>query len=709
MTQKTQTIECRVANLDCEHDAAALKRGMAETVGIADVAVYPKSAKVRVSFDPGAVNGSELKAKLKEIGFPPQAGGELPSLPKPWRNLKVITSAASGLLLLVGWLGGFWPATEILSVPLFLSAMVIGGYFFGREALQDLILERKVGIELLMSIAAIVAAAMGQPAEGAMLVFLYSISEAAEGYTEEKTRSAIRALMALAPKVALVRRDGAELEVPVEDLVVGDVFVVRPGESVATDGEIISGTSSVNQAPVTGESVPVEKEPGDKVFAASINGEAALEVRTTRTFADNTLARIIQMVEEAQERRGKSQRFIERFGLRYSPAILVVGIVLALTLPLVFGMDWRDAIMRATIFIVAAAPCALVISIPITMVASLGTAARNGVLVKGGVYFEELGKVQVVALDKTGTLTRGAPEVTNIILSKSSPSGPASEEALLALAAGVERRSEHPLARAIIDKAEERELRFPKVSDARSLTGVGAQAQIDGITVFVGSPALFEDKLGLSLGDLASDIHRLQNEGKTVVIVGSDEAPWGLLALRDNLRPDARNAIKGLHDIGIRRVVMLTGDNPRTAQVIASEAGIHEVYADLKPEDKVAKVRELTVASGHVAMVGDGVNDAPAMAEATVGVAMGAAGADVALETADVALMADDLNKLVYALRLARRTQSVVRQNLGLSAVVIAALIIGAVSGQFSLPAVVVAHEISEFIVIASGMRMLRG
>ncbi len=353
MTQKTQTIECRVANLDCEHDAAALKRGMAETVGIADVAVYPKSAKVRVSFDPGAVNGSELKAKLKEIGFPPQAGGELPSLPKPWRNLKVITSAASGLLLLVGWLGGFWPATEILSVPLFLSAMVIGGYFFGREALQDLILERKVGIELLMSIAAIVAAAMGQPAEGAMLVFLYSISEAAEGYTEEKTRSAIRALMALAPKVALVRRDGAELEVPVEDLVVGDVFVVRPGESVATDGEIISGTSSVNQAPVTGESVPVEKEPGDKVFAASINGEAALEVRTTRTFADNTLARIIQMVEEAQERRGKSQRFIERFGLRYSPAILVVGIVLALTLPLVFGMDWRDAIMRATIFIVA--------------------------------------------------------------------------------------------------------------------------------------------------------------------------------------------------------------------------------------------------------------------------------------------------------------------------------------------------------------------
>jgi len=709
LAQKTQTVEYRVANLDCDHDAAALKRGMAETVGIANIAVYPKSAKVSLSYDPEAVSDGDLKAKLSEIGFPPQARGELPSLPKPWRNLKVITSAASGLLLLIGWVAGFWPAFQVLSLPLYLSAIVVGGYFFGREALQALVFERKIGIEFLMSIAAIVAAAMGQPAEGAMLVFLYSISEAAEGYTEEKTRSAIRALMALVPKVALVRRDGAELEVPVEDLALGDVFIVRPGESIATDGEIINGLSSLNQAPVTGESVPVEKAPGDKVFAASINGEAALEVRATRTFADNTLARIIQMVEEAQERRGKSQRFIERFGLRYSPAILVVGIVLALILPLVFGMDWRDAIMRATIFIVAAAPCALVISIPITMVASLGTAARKGVLVKGGVYFEELGKIQVVALDKTGTLTRGAPEVTNIILSKGSPSGPASEDALLALAAGVERRSEHPLARAIIDKAEERQLKLPEVSDARSLTGAGAQAQIDGVTVFVGSPALFEDKMGLSLGDLASDIHRLQSDGKTVVIIGSDQAPWGLLALRDNLRPDARNAIKGLHDIGVRRVVMLTGDNPRTAQVIASEVGIDEVYANLKPEDKVAKVRELTVASGHVAMVGDGVNDAPALAEATVGVAMGTAGTDVALETADVALMADDLNKLVYALGLARRTQSVVRQNLGLSAVVIGALIIGAVSGQFSLPAVVVAHEISEFIVIASGLRMLRG
>ncbi|VAW08272.1 Lead, cadmium, zinc and mercury transporting ATPase; Copper-translocating P-type ATPase [hydrothermal vent metagenome] len=702
--QQTQTVERRVANLDCEHDAAALKRGMAQAAGIIDIEVYPKSAKVRLRYDPEAVSDSELMRKLEEIGYPAQAGREPPSLPKPWRNIKVITSVASGLLLLAGWLG-----PSVLSLPLYLSAIVIGGYFFGREALQDLIFERKIGIELLMSIAAIVAAALGQAAEGAMLVFLYSISEAAEGYTEEKTRSAVRALMALAPKVALVRRDNVEFETPVEDLAVGDIFIVRSGESIATDGEVISGASGVNQAPVTGESVPVEKAPGDKVFAASINGEGALEVRATRTFADNTLARIIQLVEEAQERRGKSQRFIERFGLRYSPVILAIGVLIALSMPVLFDASWRDAIMRATVFIVAAAPCALVISIPITMVASLGAAARNGVLVKGGVFLEELGKVKVVALDKTGTLTRGAPEVMDIILGGASSSRPASEEALLGVAAGVERRSEHPLARAIINKADANGVKIPDVTDAKALTGAGIKAQINGRTVYVGSPSLFSDELGQDLGELANHIPRLQSEGKTVVIVGDDEAPWGLLALRDSLRAGIRGAIDGLHDAGIERVVMLTGDNSRAAHVIASEAGIDEVYADLKPEDKVFKVRELMRASGHVAMVGDGVNDAPALAEATVGVAMGAAGTDVALETADVALMADDLKKLVYALRLARRTQSVVRQNLGLSAIVIGALIVGAVSGIFTLPTVVVAHELSEFIVIASGLRMLRG
>jgi len=708
MNQTIKNAEWRVANLDCEHDAAALKRGLAGWPGITDIDVYPTSAKVRVSFDLAQTSAVELQNKLREIGFPAEDSREPPAQPKPWRNLKVLTSAASGLLLLVGWLASMAPATTVASLPLYVVAILVGGYFFGREAIEELVFEREIGIELLMSVAAIVAAVMGQPAEGATLVFLYSISEAAEGYTEEKTRSAIKALMALAPKVALVRREGREVEIPVEELRVGDVFIARPGQSMPTDGEILNGASSVNEAPVTGESIPAEKGPGDRVFAGTINGEAALEIRATRTHADNTLARIIQMVEDAQERRGRSQRFIERFGGWYSPAVLGLGILAALGLPVLLDLSWQEAVLRATVFIVAAAPCALVISIPITMVAALGTAARNGVLVKGGMYVEELGKISVVALDKTGTLTSGTPQVTDILLTGRSDGAPADEDALLATAAAVERHSEHPLARAIVRRAEESGLAIPVVTGFRSMTGAGAEASVEGRRVHIGNPALFESRLNVSLADLKIEIARLQDDGKTVIVLGDDRAAWGLLALRDNLRPNARRAVAALHTAGVRSVVMLTGDNPRTAQAIAKDAGIDEVFAELKPEDKVAKVRALAQERGHVAMVGDGVNDAPALAEATVGIAMGAAGTDVALETADVALMADDLEKLVYALTLAQRTQSVVRQNLALSAVVIGALIVGAMAGVFSLPVVVVAHEVSEFLVIASGLRMLR-
>jgi Cd2+/Zn2+-exporting ATPase len=698
----TKQMELRVANLDCEHDAAAIERGLADYPGINELKVYPKSAKVSLVFDPAATTPEALKEKLDALGFPPQVGLSMPEQPKPWRNPKVLTSLASGFLLLVGWLIGVSGVPGVVSTVLYAASILIGGYYFGREAFEELIFEREIGIELLMSIAAIVAAVMGQVAEGAMLVFLYSISEAAEGYTEEKTRAAIKALMDLAPKVALVRREGRELEIPVEELSVGDVFIIKPGQSIATDGEIIIGASSVNQAPVTGESVPVEKQPGDPVFAGSINGQGALEVKATKTFAENTISRIISMVEEAQERKGKSQRFIERFGSRYSPAVLLIGILIAVLPPLLFAADWTTWITRATVFIVAAAPCALVISIPITLVATLGTGARQGVLIKGGVYVEELAKVTMVAMDKTGTLTRGKPEVTDVIAADADPNH------LLALAAGIERRSEHPLARAILRYAEGQGVSPTEVSGSRALTGAGASAQLNGNTVYVGSPDLFQSQLALSLDVHQDSILRLQGEGKTVVVVGDEIAPFGLIAIRDNVRPNAKVAIDALHAAGAEKVVMLTGDNERTAQAIAGELGIDEVHADLKPEDKVAKVRELAQQYGHVAMVGDGVNDAPALAEATVGIAMGAAGTDVALETADVALMADDLEKLAYALHLAKRNQKVVNQNLALSAIVIGALVIGAVAGVFTLPIAVLGHEISEFIVIGSGLRMVR-
>jgi Cd2+/Zn2+-exporting ATPase len=706
---ESNKIEVRVSNLDCEHDAATIERGLEGFIGLVGLKVYPKSAKVALTYDPDQTNPNALKQKLNTLGFPPQKGMEMAEQVKPWRNPKVITSVTSGVLLLVGWLIGLAGAPALISTVIFIAAIVIGGYYFGREAIEELIFERKIGIELLMMVAAVVASAMGELLEGAMLVFLYSISEAAEGYTEEKTRAAIKALMNLAPKEALVRRDGRELEIPVEELMVGDVFIVKPGQSMATDGEVLVGSSSVNQAPVTGESVPVEKQLGDTVFAGSINGEGALEVRATKTFADNTIARIITMVEEAQEKKGKSQRFIERFGVRYSPIVLLVGILIAIVPPLFFGAAWVTWITRATVFIVAAAPCALVISIPITLVASLGTGARNGVLIKGGVYVEELAKVKVIAMDKTGTLTRGEPEVTDVVLFRqNSDRLTNSQQEFLAVASGIERRSGHPLAQAIVRHVEGQGVEPAELADFRSLTGAGASARLDGRTVYVGSPDLFHSKLGISLESAWEDINQLQSEGKTVVVLGDDQAPWGMIAIRDNIRPNAQKAIDAIHAAGAEKVVMLTGDNERTAQAIARELGIDEIYADLKPEDKAVKVRELTARYGHVAMVGDGVNDAPALAEATVGVAMGAAGTDVALETADVALMADDLEKLAYALRLAKRNQSVVNQNLVLSAVVISVLVIGAVGGWFTLPIAVLAHEISEFVVIGSGLRMLR-
>ena len=702
LTKLGTRIEWRVRNLDCEHDAATIKRELKDVDGIDELKIYPKSAKVQITYSSEKTNPERLKDQLKSLGFPVQEDG-MPEQPKPWKNPKVVTSALSGLLLLVGWLLGLAGIPETVSIGIYWVAILTGGYYFGKEALQDLWFEKSIGIELLMSIAAVVAAVMGQPAEGAMLVFLYSISEAAEGYTEEKTRSAVKALMDLAPKTALILRDGHEEEIPVEEVRVGDLFLVKPGQSVPTDGVIVEGASSLNEAPVTGESTPVDKSEESQVFAGTINGEGLLKVEATKTTADNTLARIIQMVEEAQERKGKSQRFIERFGSRYSPAVLAAGVLIAIIPPLLFNAGWETWITRATVFIVAAAPCALVISIPITLVATLGTAARNGVLIKSGMYAEELSKVKVVALDKTGTLTSGKPKVTDVAAFNG-----AEENRVLKLAAGIESGSEHPLAQAIVAYGKENEITPAPITGFQSLTGAGAKATIDGQIWYIGSPGLFEHQLGVPLDEYKATISRLQEEGKTVVLVGCEQSVLGLIAIRDTIRPKAKTVIHELHEAGIEKVAMLTGDNERTARAIAGELGIEEVFAGLKPEDKSNIIRELSERYEHIIMVGDGVNDAPALAEAAVGVAMGAAGTDVALETADVVLMADDLEKLVYALKLAKRNQKVINQNLTLSVIVITALIIGAVTGYFTLPIAVIGHEVSEFLVIGNGLRMLR-
>ncbi len=698
-----RSVEIRVANLDCEHDAAALRRGLAPLPGLHEIAVYPRSGKVRLTFDPAHLQEADLKAHLARLGFPPHEGDAAAELPPLWRNPKVLTSAAAGVLWALGMLTGALGAPPAVGLALHLAGIVIGGYYFGREALEMLWYERQVGIELLMGVAAVVAVFLGQASEGAMLVFLYSISEALEGYTEAKTRAAVRALMNLAPKTAWVRRNGREVEIPATEVQVGDVFVFKPGQAVPTDGVVIEGRSSVDQSPITGESVPVEKGPGDPVFAASINQQGLLVVRATRPYAENTLQRIIHMVEEAQERKGRQQRWIEAFGRRYSPAVLAASVLMAVVPPLLGLGPWALWLERATVFVVAAAPCALVMSVPITMVATLGTAARQGVLIKGGIFVEELARTRAVAFDKTGTLTLGRPQVTDV--------QPLAEgwdpDRVLAWAAAVEQGSEHPLARAVVLAAQARGLTPPAAPRAvQALPGAGVQAEVAGRTLAVLRPEMVPDAAG------HPQVAAWREQGKTVAVLAeAHAASWrglGLLAFRDEPRPHARPALDALRRLGVRPLVMLTGDHPRTAAALARELGLDEVYADLRPEDKVARVRDLTQRYGHVVMVGDGVNDAPALAAASVGVAMGAAGTDVALETADVALMGDDLTKLPAALRLTRRAQRIVWQNIVLSLAVTAGLMLAAVTGALGLPAAVVGHEISEFVVIGNGLRMLR-
>ncbi len=618
-----------------------------------------------------------------------------------WDNAAVRWSAASGLLLAAGFVADQLGASEWLVTGLYVMATMAGVRFFAVEAIEELLGEFEIGIELLMTVAAAAAAALGLWGEAASLAFLYSISEALEEFTEDRTRNSIRALMDLAPKtVDRIGPDGSTEVVALDEVIVGDRFLVRPGSGIATDGVVVEGGSAVDESAVTGESVPVDKLVGDQVFAGTLNTDGALTVEATATVADNTLAKIVHLVTEAQEAKGEGQQFLDRFAPIYSPAVLLAGIAVAVIGGFVSG-DWSEWIIRAATVIVAAAPCALVISIPVTYVAAIGNASRRGVLIKGGIYLEELARITTVAMDKTGTITRNKPAVTAL-----HPTGATTSDELLAMAAAVELRSEHPLARAIVAAAEERNVAVARPSEFVSLPGAGAVATVAGRQVLIGSPALMQEQNIITAG-YEDEIADTQTNGATAVAVAADGELVGVIAIADQIRDTAPAAIASMHDAGIDTVVMLTGDNPRTAATVAEQVGIDQVHASLKPDDKAALVHDLA-REGHVAMVGDGVNDAPALAAATVGIAMGAAGSDVALETADVALMADDITKLADALHLGRRTRHLVTQNLGLSLAILIVLVPGALLGWFSLPVAVAAHELSELAVILNGIRAAR-
>jgi Cd2+/Zn2+-exporting ATPase len=599
----------------------------------------------------------------------------------------------------------FTTAARWIPIAFFVLSYIAGGAFATITALRDLFLKHKVGVDFLMITAAIGAAIVGHWEEGAILLGLFSTSNALEHHALGRTQRAVRALMELSPEVATVLRDGQERVVPIEELRLGEVVLVRPGERVAVDGCVLAGETAIDQSAITGESLPVAKRVGDTCFAGTINSHGAIQVRVDRLHQESTLAKIVQFVEQAQAEKSATQRFTDRFEGWYAVGVIAFSTLVGVIPPLVFGQEWEPSIYRAITLLVVASPCALVISTPASTLSGLANAARNGILFKGSASLEDIGETRAIAFDKTGTLTYGRPALTDAIALDNGWS----EERVLRLAASAERLSEHHMAVAIVHGAEERELSLGEAAAFRAFPGMGIAAKVDGDEVLVGNDMLFGE-FGVAVpADVVAAADRLRDAGKTAVFVGDRQAVRGIIAVADTVRPSAQAVIAELKAQGIPRIVMLTGDNRRVADAIGAELGVDGVYADLLPEEKLRIIEDLQLkATGPVTMVGDGVNDAPALATASIGVAMGGAGTDVALETADVVLMADDLTNLPYALDLSRRTRRTIRQNLGFSLAVIGTLVVSTLTLGIPLPLGVIGHEGSTVIVVLNGLRLLR-
>ena len=615
-----------------------------------------------------------------------------------WQKPEMVTLAVAAVLLVAGLVVEWTIHSEPVALALFWGAILIGGVYPLRSAIRA-VRHKRLTITVLLVVAAIGAIALGVIEEAAMLVVIFSLGEAMEAYATDKARGSISALMELAPPTAnRLNDDGATKTVAVEELHPGDVVLARPGERLPTDGAVIDGASWVDASPVTGESVPVEATAGTEVFGGSLNGNGVLRIEVTKEYYDTVLARVIEQVEEAQANRSGAERFADKFGAVYTPAMFALAIAVALVLPLL-GFEWREAIYRALVVLVVSCSCALIISVPVSVVTAIARGARDGILIKGGIYLERLADIKAVAFDKTGTLTRGRPTLAQV-----TPLDGISEDEALTLAAAVETGSEHPIATAIVAGARDRGLTIPAVQDARALPGAGMEATLDGRTLHIGRPT-DEDRTD---GTAGPALAHAEAEGCTAVVLRDDTRPLAVVAVADQLRPDAESTLTELRDLGVERVLMLTGDNATVARSTAQALGLDDYRAELLPEDKSAAIRELREKHGVIAMVGDGVNDAPALANADLAIAMGAASTDVALETADVALMADELDRLPAAIRLSRRARNNIKINIALSLTVVAILIVAALAGWMSLTTGLLLNEGSAALIILNGLRMLR-
>ena len=644
-----------------------------------------------------------------------QGNAQQPQTPEPRRfdpramlsNPEMQAALGSGLIMLIAWAASGW--SEILSVLLYVISYTVGGWIKAKEGVETLVKERDLDVNLLMIAAALGAASIGYWNEGAMLIFIFALSGALESYTMERSKKDISSLMALKPATAVRIEQGAMSEVAIDLLEVGDLLLVRPGELIPADGKVYRGESAVNQASITGESLPIEKTVGSEVFAGTVNGEGPLYIEVT-TAAEHTLfAKIIKMVEEAETEVPDSQRFIKRLESVYARVVVAATALLITLPPFVLDWSWSNTFYKAMVFLVVASPCALVSSIMPAMLSAISKSARKGILFKGGAHLENMAKVSVVAFDKTGTLTEGIPQVTDFIAAEGY-----SRKELLAVSASMEKLSRHPLAEAIVRLAEEEQVELCAPEESKSVTGWGIEGSVNGKLWRIGKSNLLDVPEAADMDTDAKDIahwktvrKQLESEGKTVSLIVDGEHIAGMIALQDTVRPQAEAAVRKLQKLGIK-VAMLTGDREVTASVMAGRTGVDLVFADLLPEDKVTRIKALREQYGHVIMVGDGVNDAPALATATVGMGMGMKGSGAALEIADVVLMNDNIEEIASTIELARRTQRIVKQNMVFAVTVILTLMLSNFLQGIALPLGVVGHEGSTILVILNGLRLLR-
>lgn len=695
----------RVEGMDCVHESGPILSALSTLAGVGRAVPSFADSTLTVEFDPHAVTPERIAQAISETGFKARIDDRGAEALTYWERYgRLTTTSVSGVALTTGLILRYWGVQPIVAQSFLLLSTISGGWYVVRRAWQAL-RHRQLEMNTLMATAAVGALLIGEWPEAASAMFLFSLAQLLEARSMDRARNAIRRLLDLSPKEATVRRQDGETRLPVDRIMVGDVVILRPGERVPVDGVVLEGTSAVNQAPITGESVPVAKTLGSPVFAGSLNGRGMLEVRAEKPASESSLARIIHLVENAQAQRARSQTFIDLFARYYTPAMIAFALALVIVPPLLYGQPFSTWLYRGLVVLVIACPCALVISTPVSIVCGLTRAAREGVLFKGGVYLEDLGRIRTYFFDKTGTLTKGKPEVVHVRSFCDVPG-----EELLRLAAALESRSEHPLAGAILEAAGRNGAAkgLPAPTFVQAVPGMGIRGKVDGGIYLLGNPTLFDNGSGLS-GPQRAAVEEWERKGATVVLIGIEKMPLGMVAIRDTVREEARAGLAELRRLGVSELTMLTGDNPETGKAIASQLPIDTVHAGLLPEDKVALVREYVAKGKKVAMVGDGINDAPALALATVGVVMGAAGTDVALEAGDVALLGDDLRKLPFAVRLGRRTLRIIRFNVAFALGTKAVFLVLATAGMATLWMGVAADMGASLLVIGNSMRLLWG